>query len=647
MPTAPIDAAPLNVLIVASWYPGIDDTSRGRFVADQAEALLRTGAVRPLVASFDPALADIQLLDNGDRPNAVETHRTTALSSGADAVNPRGWGSGAGIPVARIPIPEGPGTGPSNDRQGDLRRRALLDLVGRLETPGRGVVHAHTAYPDGYAAAHVAAELGWPLVITEHATFVQRQLGRSAQRRAYLSAVAAASRFIAVSEPLARELRDSVPGIDEKLEVVPNAVAIEEFTPTGMDGRRADELLYVGYRRERKGIVTLLRAFADILEERPAARLRLLGRSLNDEEEQKWRDLADELGIANTVSFEPPADRAGVVAAMRRASVLVHASHRETFGITTIEALASGLPVVAAEAGGITEMLRDQRLGELIPPQDARYLARAVLRTLARRSEFDPAYLRRAAEPFAARTVGERLLAIYSEVHGAGPADGAQGVRRDGPIPWAGRAEPLPARLLLFASDAERAARQLAPLPDDVLARLDVVTRGGADGLPDAVHQVIDATRHVEQRLRRVGLHGPRGSVASRLRRLLRDPLGPIRRRLAPGGVAELRQRAVCDGMLAAADEAGVVSRGGEPTDLICLDAIDYVAAAPLVTSRRVRPAPGGVLWLADRWQSLQPLSGDEARGAAVESGAAGSAGAAMPSRARISDASHSPTTGQ
>lgn len=630
MPKTPSNSAPIDVLIVASWYPGIDDTARGRFVADQAEALLRTGQVRPLVASFDPGLGELELLPKGNEPNPIEIHRATALSSRRGAVSPLAWGSEAGIPVARIPLPEGPGTGPSNDRQGELRRRALRDLLGSLETAGRGVVHAHTAYPDGYAAAHAAADLGWPLVITEHATFVQRQLGRNVQRQAYLTAVSAASRFIAVSEALGRELRASVPGIGEKLEIVPNAVAIEDFTPTGLDGRRPDELLYVGYRRERKGIVTLLLAFADVIEERPTATLRLMGRSLSEEEERRWHELADELAIGHALSFEPPANRAGIAAAMQRASVLVHASHRETFGITTIEALAAGLPVVAAEAGGITEILHDKRLGELVPPQDARYLARAILRTLDRRSEFDPAYLRAATEPFAAGTVAQRLLTMYSDVLSVPPAGERPAVRRDGRIPWGGHAEPLPVHVLAFASDAERAERQLASLPDDLLARLVVVTRGSAGRFPASVRRVIDASGHVNERLRQAGLHGPRGNVLSRVRRLLRDPLGPLRRRLAHGGLRALRQRAVCAGMLAAAEEAGVVSGTDEPTELVCLGAIDYVAAGPLVSAGRVRPAPGGVLWLADRWQSLQPASGG-----------------ASPSRARISDASHSPTTGQ
>jgi glycosyltransferase involved in cell wall biosynthesis len=602
----------VHVLIVASWYPGVDDTARGRFVADQAEALFRTGLARPLVASFDPALADLGFVTRPASVGSVAEHRRAALTMGRDAVAPRAWGSEAGIPVSRVPVAEGPGDAASNDLQGELRRVALVDLVDRLARPERGVVHAHTAYPDGYAAADVARRLGWPLVITEHATFVQRQLRRAAQRRAYLAAVEAASRFVAVSEALAGELRESIPGIARKLEVVHNAVAIDDFTPTGMEGRRPEELLFIGYRRERKGIVTLLKAFANVLEERPKATLRLIGRSPTEAEERRWHELADELGVANAVSFEPPAHRSAIADAMARASLLAHASHRETFGITTVEALAAGLPVVAARAGGISDMLTDSRLGELVPPQDARYLARAILRTLARREEFDPAYLRAAAEPFAARRVADRLLGLYSEVLAeTGPME------RPSPVPtsdavalsWNGRAEPLPAEVVVLAFNAERAQRALAPLPDDLLARLVVVTGGDAAGLPPTVGRAVDASADVERRLREVGLHGARGGIAARLRRLLRDPIGPIRRRLVPGGLYELRQRAVRAGILAAIERAGIVSTdgGSQPADLVCLDGIDYLAARPLVAAGRLRPTPGGLLWLADRYCSLQP----------------------------------------
>ncbi len=54
-PLADVDApGPIDVLVVASWFPAYDDPAKGRFVADQVDALAATGIARPSVVSFDP-----------------------------------------------------------------------------------------------------------------------------------------------------------------------------------------------------------------------------------------------------------------------------------------------------------------------------------------------------------------------------------------------------------------------------------------------------------------------------------------------------------------------------------------------------------------------------------------------------------------
>lgn len=620
----------MDLIIVASWYPGVDDPGRGRFVADQAEALQRTGRVRPLVASFELAPFDKDL---GARPGYISlVHRRLerSLAHRTDAVSPRAFGGQAGVPISRLPVAEptgGSALGAGLDSEN--RAAALTVLGGRLSRhSGRGIIHAHTGYPDGAAAVHLSRQLGWPLIITEHASFVARQMRHPAQRRGYLAAVRHASRFIAVSEVLAGELRSAIPALEGKLLVVPNTIPIDDFTPTGLDGRRTDELLFVGYRKERKGVVVLLQAFADILERRPSAVLRLIGRSPSQAEEDRWHELATRLGIAGSVRFDGPSDRKGVARAMTEASIFVHASPRETFGIATLEALASGTPVVATRSGGISFVLEDPKLGELVPPQDSRALALAVLRTLDRRTEFDPAYLRRAVEPFAAQTVARRLADLYEEVL-AEPSDAAAAHPvATGSVAWEGMAQQV-GNVLFVAYDTQRAANVLRSAPAELLERLTLLTHGdaGMDDLPVGIGRTIGAAREVLDELRRLGVHGPRGTFADRLRRLARNPFGPLVRRFTRGGLTELRWKAARAGMSAALRRSGALTHGGEAPELICLDGLDYVIAEPLVVAGAVRAVPGGILWLADRWTSAQ-----------VE---------VMPSRSRMVEASLSPTTSQ
>lgn len=595
------------MIIVASWYPGVDDPARGRFVADQAEALAATGRVTPLIASFEEVRIAGDRLHQPRGREAFERHRAAALDRHPAVINHSAWGVPLSIPTARVPALVGIGKATPAGSDGDLRRDALLALSDRMDLSGPvGVVHAHTAYPDGYAAAALAERIGWPLVITEHATFVARQLGKPEERRRYLEAVERAARFLAVSDVLAGELAEAIPDLDGKLEVMPNTIPLEQYVAAGMEGRSKEELLFVGYRKPIKGIATLIRAFADVHAARPGATLRLVGRSPTREMEEEWRQLARDLGVAAAVRFDEPMDRAGVAEAMNRASLLVHPSTRETFGMTTLESLASGMPVVAARSGGISSMLEDPRLGELVPPHDSRALSNAVLRALDRRSSFDPDVLRAAVAPYAATAVAGRLVAMYEDL-GAGV--GAVAARSTGGrLRWGGAAEPVPDRLLVMGHDTPRATELLRHMPRQLLERMVLVTAGEEDSeLPTGLGAVVRSGSRIDRGLDRVGLHGPRGSVADRARRVLRNPYAAALRRIRPGGRSMLRTQAVVAGTRAALKDAAVrrlLAQGS--VAVVCIDAVDHEAVAALVASGRLQPLPGGPMWLADAWVSAQ-----------------------------------------
>jgi len=625
MSTSTDGAQPIAALLVATWYPAIDDPGRGRFVADQAEALARTGDVRPLVASFDIAYAENSA--GARRARSVTDHLRAALTDRTDVVSPGGWPATPTIPIARLPTPEpyGRASIPAGE-EADRRREALELLVDGLDTGGvRGVVHAHTAYPDGFAAAGAARRLGWPLVITEHASFVARQLRQPEHRSRYLEAAGAAASFIAVSETLGAELVAAIPELAGKMEVVPNTISVEAFEPRGHIERHPDELIFVGNRKEKKGMVVLLRAFADVLEERPSATLRLIGRSPTPAEERQWQSLASDLGIAHAVHFEGPADRAGVAAALQRATLFVHASPRETFGVVTLEALAAGLPVVATQSGGISQILEDRRLGELVPPQDPRMLARAVVRTLDRLDEFDPATLRAAAARFSGESVAPRIVRLYEEVLTRADVPSTHGTG-SGRVRWTGQAVAFDGQILVLAHDTDRAARMLRGAQPDLLERIILVTHGDgtSEVLPAGIGRVIRTRDHVPEQLRRRGLTGPRGRLPARIARVASDPIGWIRRRILKQDPGERRWEATVAGIALALSDVDLAGPLGASPEVVCLDVLDYTVAAPLIDAGRVRPAPGGLSWLADRWASMHPRPPSAADG--------GTPGASAPS---------------
>src|SRR4051794_39567261 len=254
-------AEPIPVLVVASWFPSVDEPTRGRFIADQVTALAVSGRVEPRVVSFDTIMLSGEPPERRPQADAMDEVVGRAIVRDDRVFSPFGMHGAPGVPLARIPVPAAPPDVPTDDPS-HRRETALRSLAGRVASAA--VVHAHTAFPDGAASMELARRLGVPLVITEHASFVASILEDPPRRRAYLAAVDAASAFVAVSRTMGRELSDATPGLAAKLVVIPNAVDVDAFRIRSAGERRPDELLYVGYRLETKGIATLLEAFQHV-----------------------------------------------------------------------------------------------------------------------------------------------------------------------------------------------------------------------------------------------------------------------------------------------------------------------------------------------------------------------------------------------
>ncbi len=603
-------------LLIVGWYPSADDPFAGRFVADQAAALKASGAVRPDVLSFEPFWLHGDARMRSSTAAAWPALARRAIREDRLFISPAAE-SPADIPVARLAAPAGRTILAGADNEARHRGAALAHVLDDLD--GRGsrwqLVHAHVGYPDGAAVA-IAARRRLPFVLTEHATYLARLWADPVVRSRYLAGARAARRIVAVSRVLATQIETEFPELRGRVVVIPNTVDVRAFTPTGPDARDPDELLWVGYRREVKGMPNLLRAFAIVRSRRPSTRLRLVGRSTSTEEEAGWQAMAAELGIADAVRFEGPASRAGVAAAMERAALFVHPSRVETMGVVAVEALAAGLPVVATDSGGVTEVLgaEPSRLGALVPADEPSQLAEAILGGLDRRTTFDPAALRAAVETrFGAPAVAARLVGLYREVLSEASARRAMIGR--GPRPWpdgastTGRASTPAARpralagfegrVLVVAFDYPHVERLRLRFPRWVVDGLTLVSLGGlssdlaAAALPDP------------ERARQVAayLHGGLSPVPGRFD--LRDRL-----RTAPAAIRRLRNRSRLD-RLVQPILVGLLDEGLDrvgatierPALLVCVGGIDVFLSRAAVASGRAVLAPGGLRWLADaRW---------------------------------------------
>ena len=398
---------------------------------------------------------------------------------------------------------------------------------------------------------------------------------------------------------LARELADALPEIAERIQVVPNAVDVLAFRAAPWTERHPEELLFVGYRRPSKGIGTLLEALALARRTRPALTLRLIG-GASPADDATWNRRISDLGLAGTVSLEPAADRPAIADAMARAALFVHPSPRETFGVVAVEALASGLPVVATDSGGVTEILGTDpdQFGALVPVDDPERLAAAIVRTLDRPAMFDPVALRASAlERYGAASVAERITGVYAE------AIAASGGLTDAP-PGRPAARSKPGRRQVVVAFNPQRAAILARLPAAARAELVVVASGQAATPPVPGMQAVVLT-DLEGRVRTLidaAAVGPRASGLQRWLRVARHPIAFARRRgLLPG-----LERTILTTGTAAIREALAAHAPDGTAELVPVDGMDLLAALPLIESGEALLAGGGLRWLGDRARSAE-----------------------------------------
>lgn len=285
------------------------------------------------------------------------------------------------------------------------------------------IVHLHVPYPMGELSYLLAAR-GTPMVITYHSDVVrQRRLMRlyspvmeALMRRARV--IMATSPQYKASSPWLRRYR-------ARCRIVPLGVEQERFRrPDAATLVRAEELRalhgpnllhFHGVFRYYKGIQYLIEAMPRL----PEARLMISG---SGPEEPALRARADALGVAGRVYFAGAVDDQELPAYYRAADVYVlpAIARSEAFGLSMVEAQASGVPCISTELGtGTSYVNMDGVTGLVVPPRDSEAIARAARRLL----EDDDTRLAmgrraqaRAAELFDMDANAAAVAAIYRDV---------------------------------------------------------------------------------------------------------------------------------------------------------------------------------------------------------------------------------------
>ena len=369
-----------------------------------------------------------------------------------DAAEPIVWADGVRI----VPVPAGP--------PGFLPKDAIWQYITEFTTRSMALAERSGPYDlihgnfwmSGWVGTELKRHLRLPLVQIFHALGVikreyQGDADSSPPERCDVerSVIENADLIIAQCPAEADDLVRRYGADRARIRVVPSGVDPRRFFPIPQDAARAalglptegQVIVYVGRLQPRKDVENILRGLALLRQAgRTVPRLLVVGGETDDaslDQEPEMRRLlgvAAELGIRDLVTFvgRKPADRLPLY--YSAADAFVSTPWYEPYGLTPLEAMACGTPVICSAVGGITFTVADGETGFLVPPRHPEALAdriQALMDNRDVRARMARNARRRVEELFVWTTVAERTAAVYTELlegqhHGTG-ASGTPG----------------------------------------------------------------------------------------------------------------------------------------------------------------------------------------------------------------------------
>jgi glycosyltransferase involved in cell wall biosynthesis len=393
-----VSSNPIKLLIIPSWFP----PDGGYFFKEHSEALAEKGFAVDILVNRITGITTLKMEDlkylkrfNVGEGNGVRIVRSFYLKlPGLEKINVVRW----------------------------IRKTGKLfgKYVKKFGRPD--MIIAHSSIWAGCAAEHIFLKYEIPYIIVEHRSrYTGITEGAEKMFRKFYfpmlkKAFFAAEKIITVSFSLNNKIIEIEPSSNKKILTIPELVDTGFFKlPENPRNREPFRVFSAGILEKIKGIDVLIRAFAGFLEKFPDARLRIAGRGSLLRELTK---LAEDLGIKERVKFLGYLDREGILREMREAKIFVLASRFEAFGIVLIEAMATGLPVIATRSGGPGSIVSDDA-GILTDLENEEQLTLAMIKIYEHYDHYDQEKIRKQIlEKYSREVVMNKYAELIDEILG-------------------------------------------------------------------------------------------------------------------------------------------------------------------------------------------------------------------------------------
>lgn len=248
----------------------------------------------------------------------------------------------------------------------------IKDLAKKLKQEKPEIVHTHLFAGDCWGK--IAAKLaGVPVIISsEHNLNVDEGKIKAIVK---ILTYKWTKRVIAVSEAVKKETMEVYKVPEKKIEVIRNGIDLKRFKYKEPDLNKAKIVFgCVGRLEEQKGQKFLVRAFTDVVSKYPQAELWLVG---NGSLRWQLEKQVARLGLGKNVKFLGL--RLNIAELLGEMDIFVLPSLWEGLGISAMEAMACGLPVIASKVDGLKEIINDGEDGILVEAGSARNLGKKLL----------------------------------------------------------------------------------------------------------------------------------------------------------------------------------------------------------------------------------------------------------------------------
>jgi L-malate glycosyltransferase len=271
------------------------------------------------------------------------------------------------------------------------------------------IIHGNIGYPGGFWAYLVSKLVASPFIITEHYSRFTYNFRSPIHKALTLFSLKRAKRLLTVSKHSCREIGRY---INRSIDVVPNLVDVGRFAVI----RPQSLITQIGFLgglnsdNHQKGLDLLLRALSTIEHDF------VLHIGGDGKMRPIYEALAQKLGIHDKCRFYGLIDYSSVPRFMRQLHFFVSVSRFESFGIAMLEAMASGLPVLATDSGGPSDFVNKQN-GLLIKKENMPSLIGGIQTMINSYNEFDREKIRAfVIKNYSKEHFKKVISSVYTEV---------------------------------------------------------------------------------------------------------------------------------------------------------------------------------------------------------------------------------------